>query len=141
MNPIRILLIDNNIGFLELVSDFLGSHEEVVVTGWAINEHDAVAQVVRQQPDVILLDIRMGDLSGLDLLPQLRRKKMDLAIIILTMYDLDVYRQAARERGADGYVIKKDIMIDLLPAIRAAMKNIPDLLVDSGISNNLLRYH
>ncbi|MBL7164426.1 MAG: response regulator transcription factor [Anaerolineales bacterium] len=117
MATIRVLLIDNNANFLELASDYLGSGEDVVVVGTALNYREALAQVSKLMPDVALLDIRMPSMNGLELLPRLRAMMPDLVIIILTMYDLDVYREAARNAGARGFVSKRNLVDDLLPAI------------------------
>lgn len=118
MKPIRVLLIDNNATFLELTSGFLRNHEDIDIVGTALNYDDALSKATELTPDAILLDIRMPNTNGLQLLPHLRSLLPKSAIIILSLYDLDVYREAAENASADGYVLKKNLVADLLPTIR-----------------------
>ncbi len=118
MKPIRVLLIDNNATFLELTSGFLRNHEDIDIVGTALNYDDAMSKATELTPDAVLLDIRMPNTNGLQLLPHLRSLLPNSAIIILSLYDLDVYREAAENASADGYVLKKNLVADLLPTIR-----------------------
>ncbi len=123
MKTIRVMLIDNNASFLQLASDYLKSSQDIAVVGTALNSHDALSQASDLLPDVVLLDIRMSNQNGLEILPQLRMILPYSAIIILSMYDLDVYRDAAQKAGAVGYVLKKNMVAELLPVVRRAIND------------------
>ena len=120
MGSISMLLVDDNATFLRILARFLQeqSQADIVVVGSVVRGRDAVAQALVRQPQVILLDLDMPDLSGLEMLPQLRERMPEVIIIALTLLDPASYRQAALAAGADEYVSKASLEADLLPAIR-----------------------
>jgi len=119
MAPLTIYLIDDNFTFLAAAVDFLEKHaQEVTIIGTATNGLQALEQCAILHPDVILVDLKMPDLSGLDLLPQLRAALPQAWIIVLSMLDTPEYRQAALQAGADEFVPKAGLTAALLPATR-----------------------
>jgi len=123
MDPIHVMLVDDNPTFLRILSDFLREEEEVLVVGTAGSGEEALARVQGLQPQVILLDLAMPGMSGLDTIPCLRRVMPDLSIIALTVLDTNGYREAALAAGADEFVAKGNLSADLLPAIRRAARS------------------
>jgi DNA-binding NarL/FixJ family response regulator len=123
MDPVRVLLVDDSSVLLSRITDFLAQYEEVVVVGTATSGEEALAQAKVQRPQMILLDLRMPGMSGLEAIPHLRAILPEAAIIILTLYDIDVYRQAALAAGADAFIPKRALHTDLLPAIRRVVNN------------------
>jgi DNA-binding NarL/FixJ family response regulator len=115
-----VLLVDDNRTFLRILTRYLSEQGEgtLSVVGSVIGGQDAVAQAQRLHPDIILLDLAMPDVSGLALLPKLRKTLPDAIIIALTLMDPDSSRQATLEAGADAFVSKTSLERDLLPAIR-----------------------
>ncbi len=120
MNAISVLLVDDNSTFLRVLTDFLEDHhgDEVAVIGTASGSEDGLAQARVLQPQVVLLDLAMPDLTGLKAIPRLRRMLPDVGIIALTLLDPVGYRQATLEAGADEFVSKTSLATDLMPAIR-----------------------
>jgi DNA-binding NarL/FixJ family response regulator len=118
MEPITVLLVDDNPTFLRIVERFLQSHEGLCVVGTACNSQGALAQARALSPQVILLDLAMPGTNGLETVPQLRRALPDTRIIILTLLDVQGYRSAALSAGADGFVSKSALNLDLVPTIR-----------------------
>jgi two-component system response regulator DegU len=120
MNPISVLLVDDNSTFLQILARFLRTQyqDEVVVVGTASGGKEALRTSQDLQPQVILLDLAMPDVPGLDVIPVLRTRMPDVIIIALTLWDTDAYREAARAAGADAFVSKASLSTDLLPAIR-----------------------
>lgn len=118
MEPIRLLLVDDHASFVRIVSDFLRSHADVAVVGVAPDSQVALAQAQALRPDVILIDLNMPGLSGLDAIPLLQTALPEVGIIVLTMHSTESYRAAALAAGADAFVSKATLDIHLLPAIR-----------------------
>jgi len=118
--PLSVLLVDDNRTFLRILARFLSEQgkDALSVVGSVIGGQDAVVQAQRLHPDIILLDLAMPDVSGLTLLPNLRRALPAAIIIVLTLMDPDSSRQAALAAGADAFVSKASLERDLLPAIR-----------------------
>lgn len=118
MKPITVLLVDDNPTFLDIASRFLQGHEQVTVVGIANGGREAIDKAQQLQPQVILIDLAMPDLAGLDAIPVLRSLLPQVAIIALTLLDTQSYREAAFAAGADGFIAKGDLNAQLLPAIQ-----------------------
>ena len=123
MQPVSVLLVDDNSTFLRLASRFLDMHgyNEVVVVGEAHGGKEALARAQELQPQVVLLDLAMPDLPGLEVIPRVRAMLPEVGIIALTMMGNEFYRKAALAVGADDVVAKAAMSTDLLPAIRRVM--------------------
>jgi DNA-binding NarL/FixJ family response regulator len=118
MRPIRVLLIDDNAAFLRAAADFLRGHADIILVRSMLGAGDALARVEALRPDVVLVDLAMPDIPGLDLIPRLRGARPELGIIVLSFLDVGAYRQAALAAGADAFVAKAATGSELLPAIR-----------------------
>jgi DNA-binding NarL/FixJ family response regulator len=88
------------------------------------------------QPDLILLDLSMPGLGGLDVLPLLRKKCAHAKILVLTMHDDSQYLRAALKNGASGYVLKKAADTELLSAVKAVLRG--EIYVHSSMTRVLL---
>jgi DNA-binding NarL/FixJ family response regulator len=118
MNPVSVLLVDDSPIFLRIATQFLQQYGDVVVLGVADGGKECLLQAKRLQPQVVLLDLSMPDLPGLEVIPRLRAVQPQVGIIILTMLDTNGYRQAALAAGADDFISKANMADDLLPAIQ-----------------------
>lgn len=123
MAPVSVLLVDDNPTFLHILSEFLDEEENILVVGQARSGEDALVKAKETQPQVILLDLAMPGLSGLDTIPRLRHMMPDTRIIALTVLDTNGYREAARAAGADEFIAKSDLNIELFPAIYRVMRS------------------
>ncbi len=116
-NP-RLLLADDNPAVLSHVCAMLGRNFDTV----AVHDGESVLRkYVDFHPDVIVLDISMGKMSGLDVARILRQKGCAAPIVFLTVHQGADFVSAALSTGASGYVLKAHMRSDLLPAINAAM--------------------
>jgi DNA-binding NarL/FixJ family response regulator len=118
MSVVSILLVDDNPIFLHCAKRFLQKRQDVLVVGTISGGKWAVDLAQNLKPDVVLIDLSMSDLPGLELIPKLRALLPNMGIIALTLFDTDDYRQAALAAGADGFVSKNTMNIDLMPAIQ-----------------------
>jgi DNA-binding NarL/FixJ family response regulator len=112
------MLVDDNPTFLRILSRYLQQYDEVTVVGTAGGVEEAVAKAEHLRPQLILLDLAMPGVSGLDAIPRLRRTLPEVSIIALTLLETDGYRQAALRAGANEFVPKAVMSAELLPAIR-----------------------
>ncbi|MFQ5858346.1 MAG: response regulator transcription factor [Anaerolineae bacterium] len=115
---IRVLLVDDHEAFLHIATEFLRRHDELTVVGVARGGEEALILAQDLQPQVILVDLNMPGLGGLEIIPRLRSMLPEVGIIALTLLDPKAYRQAALAAGADDFVPKANLSTELLPAIR-----------------------
>lgn len=115
---IKTLIVDDSRLFRERLKAFLAAYPEVEVVGEAGDEQAALSKARELKPDVVLMDVKMGGMNGLDATGNLKRELPDIHVIVLSRYDLTAYREAAQALGASAYVSKKDLVDKLLPAIR-----------------------
>lgn len=118
LKPIALLLVDDHPTFVRIAKDFLSKHDDVVVIGTAEEGAQGIALAKELHPDIVLLDMALPDMSGLEVIPRLREALADMGIIALTGLAMEGYRKMALRLGADEVVPKADMNTDLLPAIR-----------------------
>jgi len=116
---IRVLLVDDNPKFLQMTAGFLAIFAGFQVVGAADSGREALAQIEQLRPDLVLLDIAMPGLDGLEVTRRLKKQPAPPRVIILTMHDDLEYQRAAQAAGADGYVVKAEMGVQLLPLIRS----------------------
>ena len=119
MSKIRVLLADDHPAVLERVCEILGEDFEIV--GTANNGREAVLAALRLDPDVLVIDISMPVLNGLQATQQLRAVNQRTKIMFLTVHQDQDFVAAALSAGASGYVSKSEVASDLVPAIRDAI--------------------
>jgi DNA-binding NarL/FixJ family response regulator len=120
MGKIRVLLADDHVAMLDGIRAVLG--EEFDIVGTANNGRDALVEVRRLDPDVLVLDISMPILNGLQTASELKSFHHRAKVVFLTVHEDPDFVAAAFAAGASAYVIKSDISTDLVPAIRDAME-------------------
>ena len=117
----RILLADDHAILRSGLRYMLSSQDDLEIVGEASTGAETLAQSEVLQPDLILLDLSMPGMGGMDILPTLRRLAPSSKILILTMHDDKHYIQQALQSGASGYVLKKAADTELITAIRAVL--------------------
>ena len=122
MQTIRTLIVDDNAGFRRRLKEFLASEPDIQVIGEAADGQAAILKARELQPDLVLMDVRMPGTNGITATRQLKEEMPELKVIILSLLDIEQYREAAMASGANGYVIKKSLIEELMPAIRGAFR-------------------
>lgn len=117
----RIFLVDDSAAFLDAAAGFFSGCPEVEVIGRALSGHEALEQVVQLRPDVVLLDLAMPDMNGLETARRVRALSDAPRIVMLTLYDDPAYRAAAMAAGADGFVSKAALSTQLLPLLQTLL--------------------
>jgi DNA-binding NarL/FixJ family response regulator len=116
---IRVLIADDQALFARMLEALLADDEEVEVVGYAKNGAEAVEIADAEHPDVILMDISMPLMDGLEATRQLRDHGSDARVVMLTESDLRADTVRAKRAGADAYVPKTHIAAGLRDAIHA----------------------
>jgi len=121
MRPVRILIADDHEVVRQGVQVLLQGQAGWVVCGAASTGREAVAKAIDLRPDVVVLDVSMPELNGLEATRQIRRVLPAVKILILTMHDSDQLATELLDAGAQGYVLKSEAGRTLVEAIRAAL--------------------
>ena len=135
MTICKVMLVDDHPLMRRGISQLLSFEDEFEVVGEASNGTDAVAMAHEQDPDLILLDLNMKGMSGLDTLKALRTDGSSANIVILTVSDSPADIEAIVKAGADGYLLKDtepDELIDLLKKAHSG-----DIAYSSVVANYL----
>jgi len=122
VKPIRVLLADDHETVRQGLRLLVDAQTDMEVVAEAGNGRVAIERTVALHPNVVVLDVSMPELNGLDATRELRAVAPDAAIVALTRYDDDAYVREIMRAGAAGYVLKQSQSSELLRAIRAAAR-------------------
>ncbi len=120
MPPVRVLIADDSPAVLENVVEML--REDFVVAAAVPNGCSVVQEVAKLNPDVVVLDISLGDITGFEVARRLREMNCPARIVFLTVHESADFVRAAVELGVSGYVFKSRASLDLADAIKAASR-------------------
>ena len=120
MDLLRVLIADDHPFFRDGMRMFLDTTTDIVVVGEAATGEAAVAQARTLQPDVILMDIKMPGIGGIEATRQVLETNPKIRVLVVTMFEDDATVLTAMRAGARGYVLKDAEKDDVLRAIRAA---------------------
>jgi len=118
MAKIRILLADDHALVRSGIAALLQMHEEFEVVGEAGDGQEAIEKTVQLSPDIVLIDISMPGISGIEATKVIRKKCPDTAILVLSMHDSEEYVYQIFRSGADGYLLKSARKEEVLTAVR-----------------------
>jgi DNA-binding NarL/FixJ family response regulator len=118
--PIRVLLVDDHAMVRRGMRDFLSLHDDIDVVGEATDGSDAVQQADELQPDIVVMDLMMPNLDGIEATARIKAAHPDLEVIALTSFIEEARVVAAIEAGASGFLLKDAEADELAAAIRAA---------------------
>jgi DNA-binding NarL/FixJ family response regulator len=114
---IRILLVDDSPVVLHSIAQLLIAESQIQVIGQADSGETAIAQVQQLRPDLVVMDLAMPEMNGLEATRHLKRQPASPKVILLTLYNNAEYSRAARLAGADGFITKSEAGASLLPLI------------------------
>jgi two-component system, NarL family, invasion response regulator UvrY len=117
----KILIVDDHAVVCGGLRQFLANTHDCQVAGEAHTGADALAQIAAEPWDLVLLDIGLPDISGIEVLRRIRRQWPDLPVLIFSMHAEDEYAIAALQAGATGYLPKDSAPEEILEAIRRAI--------------------
>jgi len=117
-SPVRVLIVDDHAVLRAGLRMLLQAEPDIDVVGEAADGAEAVARARELAPDIVLLDVAMPQVGGLEVVPQIREVSPKSRVLMLTMYDDEGYLREALAAGSSGYVLKRAADIELLTAIR-----------------------
>ncbi|MBL1096045.1 response regulator [Streptomyces coffeae] len=115
---IRVLIADDQVMVREGFSVLLNAQPDIEVAGEAVDGRQAIAQVAKLRPDVVLMDIRMPEVNGLEATREIIAADADAKVLVLTTFDLDEYVYQALRAGASGFLLKDASARQLGEAVR-----------------------
>lgn len=136
MNQVKILLVDDHTILRKGLAALLNEEARFSVIAEAEDGRSAIEKTRTLNPDVVILDISMPSLNGLETARQLKKERPQTKILILTMHDSEEYIINALKLGVSGYLIKRDAPDELINAINAAMKN--EIFLPPSVSTKLV---
>jgi len=136
MPKIRVLIADDHAILREGIRALLGLCDDMEVVGEAADGVEAIEQCRRLQPDVVLMDIAMPGLGGLEATLEIKKEKPRTKILVLTQYEDREYIRRFLKAGVSGYVLKKAASSELAAAIRAVQRG--GLVLDPEVAQEAM---
>lgn len=118
-SKIRILIADDHTLLRNGICALLADQQDMMVVGEASDGREAVRLAGTLKPNVVLMDIAMPLLNGLEATRQIKREYPEISVLVLTMYDHEEYFREMLEAGASGYIIKRAAATELVAAIHS----------------------
>ena len=115
---VAILIVDDNAQLRVFLRDIVHEAADLHVVGEAADGAEAMRLAQELRPDIMLLDLIMPRVNGLEVLQWIKAERPEIKAIIVTVHDEDAYRQAAEAGGADAFLLKKTLGTVLLPTIQ-----------------------
>jgi len=134
---IRVLIADDHAILRAGLKLLVNSQADMEVVGEAPDGRQAVESARETKPDVVLLDLTMPRVGGMEALQKIVRESGKTRVVVLTMHDDPAYLRSVLAAGASGYVLKRSVDADLLSAIRSARRG--GIFVDPSLTNVLVQ--
>ena len=115
---VTILIVDDNAQVRALMRGITAQEPDYQVVGEAEDGVEGVRLAQELRPDIVLLDLTMPQVNGLEALRRIKVERPDTKVIIVTVHSEDAYRRAAEDGGADAFLLKKTLMTVLVPTLR-----------------------
>ena len=119
--PSRILLVDDHPIVRLALTHIMNRQHDLVVCGEASDAAGALSAIPACQPQIVLMDISLGQANGIELTQTIRSQNPDLPVLVLSMHDECIYAERALRAGARGYVMKQEAPETILTAIRRVL--------------------
>ena len=118
MNKLRVLLADDHMIVREGLKTLINGQPDMQVVGEAVNGREALKCAIELSPDLVVMDISMPEMNGVEATERLRKECPQIKIIALTIYEDISYLRQLLKAGASGYVIKRAVVEELVHAVR-----------------------
>ena len=134
--PLRLVIVDDHQMVLDGLKAMLRPYQEQVeIVGESSGAQEATALIAEQKPDVVLLDVRLRGISGLDLCTEIRTRVPDCRVVFLTVYDDEQYLYQALRVGAAGYLLKRIRGGELVDHLRRICEG--EVLIDPALAGRV----
>ena len=132
----RVLVVDDQTLFRTGLASLLAEDERVEVVGQAVDGADAVKQAAKLKPDVVLMDIKMPNVDGIEATRQIVEQVPGIRVLILTTFETDSQMIQALKAGASGYVLKDSSAAAIISSVLAVMSG--ERVMASAVANRVL---
>ena len=122
----KVFLVDDSAVFLQRLKRMFANVPEIIIVGETGNAHQAPDTILKQKPDVVILDINLLNGSGIDVLQHLKKSMPTLVVMILTNYPYPQYRQKCLEAGANYFFVKSTEFDQVVPALKQLIQQTHD---------------
>ncbi|WP_433040158.1 response regulator [Dactylosporangium sp. CS-033363] len=134
-NPVRVLVVDDQQLVRDGIASLLSIQPGIEVAGTAASGEEALSQTAALVPDVILMDVRMPGMDGVEATRAIRRAHPTCRVVMLTTFDDDAYVALALRAGADGYLLKDLGAAELADAVRLVHRGVAQ--IDPSVARRL----
>lgn len=117
----KVFLVDDHAVVRNGLAELLNQAPDLVVSGEAASAEEALAKIEASPPDVVIVDLTLGDMSGLELLKSLKARYPSLPSLVLSMHDESYYAERCLRAGARGYIMKKEAIEQVELAVRQVL--------------------
>ena len=138
MDPIRVLIVDDHPFYREGVRTMLSVESGIEIVGEVANGDEAIAQAANLQPDVILMDLKMPGVNGIEAARRILHTSPHIGMLVLTMFEADETVFAAMRAGARGYLLKDVGQEELVRAVKAVNRG--EAIFSPAIAERLIHY-
>lgn len=132
----RILVVDDHPIFRHGLGQLIGQEDDLEVCGEAEDYHGALKAVEALNPDMIVVDITLKDMSGIDLIKEVHRSRKGMPMLVISMHDESLYAERAFRAGARGYVMKQEASESVVKAIRHVLSG--GIYASRKVTENIL---
>ncbi len=135
-HPIRVILADDHAVVRKGIREFLEEAGDIAVIAEAGDGQQALQLARTQRPDVLVLDVQMPEMNGIEVARRIRQEHPEIRVLVLTAYDDEPYVLALLRAGASGYVLKDASASELIEAVRAVHRG--QTAVDPAVAHSLV---
>src|ERR1035438_178193 len=118
---IRILLVDDHPMVRERLADVINREADLMVSGEAEDRHGAIEAILAQPPDLVIVDLKLKNSDGLELIKDIRARWPKMRMLVVSMHDESLYAERVIRAGASGYITKQEATRKILLAIRSVL--------------------
>jgi DNA-binding NarL/FixJ family response regulator len=133
---LKILIVDDHPVVQEGLAHAINTSQDLCVCGGAESSAQALQAITQLAPDVVIVDIALGEEDGLDLIRQINQRCADLPILAMSMHDETLYAERALRAGAGGYVMKQETMPRIIAAVRRVLGG--DIYVSEKMASRMV---
>ena len=123
VRALRVLVVDDNESVRRSICQILRLHADIEVVCEAVDGADALGKIREHQPDVVLLDITMPSVNGLEVAEAVKHEFPSVQVLIVSQHDSRGFHWAALAAGVSGYVVKSNVGRDLIPELRRIQRS------------------
>jgi DNA-binding NarL/FixJ family response regulator len=138
MEPIHVLIADDHLLYREGVRKMLSVAQDIEIVGEAATGDEAISQALALQPDLILMDLKMPGLNGIEATRRILYASPRIGVLVITMFETDETVFAAMRAGARGYLLKDADQEEVLRAVKAVSRG--EAIFSPAIAERLIHY-